>query len=272
MSPRAPHSPALRRVFLARPPVDGVAELHPGDVDHALRVLRLVAGDLVLAIDGRGRAWRCAVGGEAPGGSRSAGHGRRARGVVLERTELVQEEPAPGEGGAEGAGGLAACVYVALPKPGPAEEMLDRLTQLGAARIVPLATEHAGPHARELAPARRERFERIAREALKQSGRLWMPEIAAPIELEELLRAGFDAPCALLAPGGATRFVDWALERRAKGERRVAVVVGPEGGLTEAEEEALVARGAVPCALARHVLRIETAAEAAMAVLAASEA
>lgn len=258
MPPRDADHPSLRRLFVAPSTERGsrTASLHEDDVDHALRVLRLRAGDEFVALDGRGHSWRARV----------AEVGRRE--VAAELLELVGQAPRPGSG--PGAA-LHVTVFTALPKPGPAEELVDRLTQLGAAAIVPLLCERAGPHARELSSGRRERFERIAREAAKQSGNLWLPEIGAPVELASIGRpAGADA-LAVLSPRAETGLIRWANERRAAGVRRIAIVVGPEGGLTDDEEKGLVERGAERCRIARSILRIETASEAAMAVLAALE-
>ena len=170
-------------------------------------------------------------------------------------------------GSADGAPRIT--VYASLPKPGPGEEMVDRLTQLGACAIVPISSTRSGPHARELSRARRERFERVAREALKQSGRLWMPEIGNVLEFDALLAAIEPSTCAVLDPAGETALVDWA--ERTIGARSWSVIVGPEGGFTPEESASLAARGATACRLARYVLRIETAAEAAVAILAAHD-
>lgn len=249
-------------MFLARAPSGGHAELHPDEIEHALRVLRLVAGDHVLGVDGAGHAWRLRV---------AATERRR---VVVDEAELTRTEAEPGSAASNE---VRVTVYTALPRPGPAEEMLDRLTQLGATAIVPVVSARSGPHARELAPARRERLERIAREALKQSGRLWMPRLGEPIALADLVEHGFEVPTALLTPREpqeervlrrGAEMLDWVLGLRASGAREVAVVVGPEGGFTEEEEERLLGAGARGCRLGRYVLRIETAAEAAVMLVA----
>lgn len=251
------HGPSVegaseRRLFLAGAPERGRAQLLADDVEHATRVLRLGPGDRLVGLDGRGRSWRCTV----------AAVERRA--VLLEGAELLAEAPEPGTNAAEDP---AITLHVALPRPGPAEELLDRAVQLGVTRFVPLVTERSGPHARELSPGKRERYERILRTALKQSGRLWCPELAEPEALAVLLARGFTGRAAVLAPRGATTLFAWAGADRTT--RAFELVVGPEGGFTEAEEAALVARGATACRIARHILRIETAAEAALAQLAA---
>lgn len=254
MAPRDADHPSTRRLLVVAHGEPRTARLHPGDVEHALRVLRLRAGDELIALDGRGSAWRARVG------------EIRAREVEVELLAPLESSPPPGSAPDAPA---RVRVFVALPRPGPAEELVDRLTQLGASAIVPLLCQRAGPHARELSASRRERLERVAREALKQSGRLWMPEIGAPTDISRLGAAEGDEALAVLSPGAKIGLLGWAAARRATGTRRFALVVGPEGGLTDAEVDGLIARGARACRLSRAVLRIETAAEAALAVLAA---
>ena len=64
-----------------------------------------------------------------------------------------------------------------LPKAGRAEDMIDRLTQLGLARLLPLVTERAAPHGRSVGEGRLARLARRAAEACKQSGNPWLPEL-----------------------------------------------------------------------------------------------
>ena len=158
---------------------------------------------------------------------------------------------------------------MAWPKQGRVEDMLDRLTQLGASAIAQLPCERAGPYSGELNGPRRERCERVLREACKQSGRTWLP----------LLREGPSSKPAdflLLDPCSSVGLATWIGEIQARGEawrwteeRPLCVLVGPEGGFTSAEREGWVARGALSVRIGPNVLRLETAAEAALAILAA---
>lgn len=246
-----------RRLLLRARPECGAAELDADEAQHALKVLRLAPGDTFLGLDGCGAAWRCRIAGEPA-------RGRRAE-LALE--VLAQAGTAPAPGSAESAE-TRVVLHVAWPRAGPAEEMLDRLTQLGVSAIVPLVTARSGPHARELDGARRTRAQRILREALKQCGRLWLPELGPSRELAEVLEGPLPSARALLDPGAERGFLGWAGAARTQ-TREIALFVGPEGGWTDAERASLAAAGAVVCRLAPHVLRIETAAEAAAAVLAA---
>jgi len=249
-------SERLRRFFLATPPGPGRnAALTAEDEEHARRVLRLVAGDRLEAIDGRGRAWEFELG--------------RAdrRGLELGAGRELPGEARPGETGAR-----LPWIEVAasLPKGARAEELVGRLVQLGVSRLVPLATSRSAAAAREFGAARRARLERIATEALKQCGRLWALEIGEPMELEEFGAAG-PREILLLSPGARERLLDWTAAQAGRSWTRghpLCVLAGPEGGFTAEERARLVAGGAREVWLGPHVLRIETACEAAAAILA----
>lgn len=253
-----PGSAPERRFFLADPQKSGPPELASGDLEHALRVLRLRTGDRLVGLDGRGGSWPLEVASIA-----------RDR-LTLASLGEPRRDPPPG-----GEGAPLPWIEVAVPWPkgGKVEEMLDRLTQLGAAAIAPLTCARAGLHSGELPANRRERLERVLREACKQSGRTWLPVLRDedPIEV-----ASGRIDAVLLDPGAERSLPQWIRGRieasatRWSSERPLLVLVGPEGGFTAEERAALVARGAEPVRLGPHVLRVETAAEAAMAVLGAA--
>jgi 16S rRNA (uracil1498-N3)-methyltransferase len=229
--------------------------LHGEDAAHARRVLRLGPGDELTGLDGRGGRWPLRVSSTREGG------------FVVEATGEPTREPAPGEPGAP----LPWIeVAVAIPKEKRAEAMLDRLVQLGAAAVTPLAAERSQAHQRELSAGRRRRLERIAREACKQCGRSWLPELHETLEPAGLLAARPGSPVALLSPDAARTLPEWARELDGTAGTRespLVLVIGPEGGFTRTEEDALQAAGACPVRIAPHVLRIETASEAALAGL-----
>lgn len=240
------HPDSLRRFFLADPDAPS-PRLLPEEQRHAVGVLRLAAGDRLLGLDG--------IGGLHPLIVRAAGRG----GLELERDGELQREPAPGEPG-------AALPWIevsaAIPRAARAEEMLDRLTQLGVAAFRPLVCERTQGFARELSEGRMQRLQRACMQACKQARRSWMPRIlpvARPGELSKLL-AGKSA--ALLSPRAEHTLLEWG-STRLRGPW--ALIAGPEGGFEPNELAEL--DFAEPVALGPHVLRIETAVEAASAAL-----
>ena len=257
------HVPAF---LLAAPPGPGPVELGPGEEEHGLRVLRMRVGDPALGLDGQGGRWRLVV---------TAVERRR---LVLEADGPREEEPPPGEPGAP----LPWVeVAVAWPRKQRGEDMLGRLVQLGAAAVTPLAARHASTPPPPEPP---ERWGRLIREHAKQCGRLWLPELRPTASCEALAdrigpgatatATGNGAAVAFLEPGGSMGLDTWVrslplgpslLGTRA---RPILLVVGPEGGFADDERRVLLDRGATSTRLGPHVLRVETAAEAALAITA----
>jgi 16S rRNA (uracil1498-N3)-methyltransferase len=141
--------------------------------------------------------------------------------------------------------------------------LVEKAGELGVTRVVPLETERSGAVATRVREGHLARLRRQGREALKQCGAAWEPEIAP------LIRPG-DLP----ALAGASRL--WLAD--AAGDpppacldrEPVTAVIGPEGGLTPAERDIVLAAGARTCALGPYTLRFETAAGAAAAAVAAA--
>lgn len=247
--PRPAHRARSARFFLAPDAETTVGEridLLEGELEHATRVLRLGAGQEIEVLDGRGGRGRAEL----------VGSGRRPDGArllaPLDRTPLAGEP-----------GSRLPHLELVLPPPRGArfEPLLDRLGQLGVAAIRPFLAEQTGPQDRA---SRRDRHLRVLREACKQSGNPQLPRLHEPASLAEAI-AATPAPRFALAPDAAES-LPAALSGAGSGEvRRLSLFVGPEGGFSPAELAALAAVAAAPVRIAAHILRIETAAEAASA-------
>lgn len=140
--------------------------------------------------------------------------------------------------------------------------LVEKATELGATDIIPLETERTRSVATRLRAGAETRLARRAREALKQCGGAWAPEIHQPVALD-----GF------LAQFGGSHGTRWLgdADGQAPGSVPARVpalaVVGPEGGLTDRERRQIVDAGFVPVRFGPHVLRFETAALAALVLL-----
>jgi 16S rRNA (uracil1498-N3)-methyltransferase len=136
---------------------------------------------------------------------------------------------------------------------------LEKLAELGATRVLPVETARTASVAGRYREGHRDKAERRMREACKQAGNPWLVELAPVASVEALASEAVRHWCLADAAGQPMRSTDTA--------NAVGWVVGPEGGLTQAERDwVLETLGATPVALAPHVLRFETAAIAAATV------
>jgi 16S rRNA (uracil1498-N3)-methyltransferase len=226
---------AAAQVFVDDP---GAPVLADDDVHHLGRVLRLRAGEEVIAADG---------------------HGRWARTTWRGGAELAAVGGAPGLGGdgvvqAESAALPALTVAFAPVKGERPEWVVQKLTELGIDRIVPLVSERSVVRwsgARGKATV--ERLRRVAREAAAQCRRVWLPEIADTVRFGELGTLGAPGEVVLAQLSGDRPTV-----------RQHVVAVGPEGGWSTDE----LASGLPTVGFGLSVLRAETAAVTAGALLA----
>jgi len=223
------------RFFLDGPPRSAAATLVGDEARHLVRVLRAKPGDEVVVFDGTGCEWPA-----------------RVAGITRDTVDL---ELGPARADPPVAAPLT--LAVALPKGDRQKWLVEKLTELGIARLVPLATARGVAEATDAA---RDRLRRAVIEACKQCGRNTLLEITAPVTPRQLV-AGLAPPTRLVlaAPAGPplpTATAD-----------PVVGLVGPEGGFTPEELAVFAAAGAVPARLAPHVLRVETAAVALAAAL-----
>jgi 16S rRNA (uracil1498-N3)-methyltransferase len=144
------------------------------------------------------------------------------------------------------------------------EWAVEKATELGVAAIVPVSAERSEKGLASGAIKRLERWRKIARESSQQSRRLRLPEVLAPVGCREALATVADHRLFLDEQRDAPPVP--AVLPRPRPEH-IAVLVGPEGGWTVFERELAAAAGWAPVSLGPLVLRAETAALAALAIL-----
>jgi 16S rRNA (uracil1498-N3)-methyltransferase len=145
------------------------------------------------------------------------------------------------------------------------EWAIEKCTELGVTRIIPVIATRTESHLAAAASKRRERWERIARQASEQSRRIAPPEIGVPVKLKEVL----ELP-------GSVRIVSSEVEQElmlkevlesSPSADNVVLALGPAGGWTDAELDLFKQAGWLSASLGGTVLRAETAAIAATAVI-----
>jgi 16S rRNA (uracil1498-N3)-methyltransferase len=233
---------AARRLFAAALPEDGGAvELGPEAARHA-RVLRLGPDDPVVLFDGRGHEAEATVEAVAEDGLRCRAAPRRPVAVRRPRVVLV----------------------LAMPKGGKLDGVVRACTELGVAAVHLFHAERSVARPEPARAAKRlARLAKVAREAARQSQRADLPELREPAGLAEVVARAPEEAAKLAFVVGAERSL-----ASVEGEAEEAwIVVGPEGGLSPAEVRALEARGFDAVGLGPGVLRVETAATVAVALV-----
>jgi 16S rRNA (uracil1498-N3)-methyltransferase len=210
---------------------------------HAATVRRLVPGEQAYLTDGAGTMARCVV--------TDAGPGELVL-TVLSR----QTEPRPDP---------SVAVVQAIPKGDRGELAVELLTEVGADVVVPWAAERCVAQWRaERAEKALGRWRSAALQAAKQSRRAWLPEVTAQAGTSAVARRIRSAAAAVvLDPDAPSRLAD--LDLPTVGE--IVLVVGPEGGITPAEQHDLAAAGAVGARLGPTVLRASSAGVVATGIV-----
>lgn len=232
-----------RRRFHA-PPTDfdfatQTVRLGTDETRHLRDVLRLKTGDDAYVFDGAGREFRCKV-----------------VSVKRDTVELrIEEEVEP----AKAESPLTLTLGVALLKGEKFDLVVQKTTELGVNRVVPLMTRYADIHLRDEADASKRvaRWQRIALEAAKQSGRAVVPEVSAPVAFETFVSGTKDDALRLMFSerGGSSLGVLTGREAQV-----VTALIGSEGGWSEEEIEQARAEDFEIVTLGGRILRAETAA------------
>ncbi|MFN2488563.1 MAG: 16S rRNA (uracil(1498)-N(3))-methyltransferase [Actinomycetota bacterium] len=216
--------------------------LAPDEAHHAKRVLRLGAGAVVFVTDGDGRVARGTIVGDDAGRVAAPTAARRRH-----------ERPLP-----------EITVFQGAAKGAKLDHVTERLAQLGVADLRVFHSRRAvvrwDRRKRELLD---ERWRAVARSAAKQSRSPFVMSTARPMTWEELVSSVAEHERVLVAWEKATKRLREALADAA----RVALVVGPEGGLEDAETRALEAVGASIVSLGGPILRTEDAAVVAASAI-----
>ena len=230
----------MHRFFVPPSNIEGERVTLPTDASRQLaRVLRARPGDSIIALDDSGYEYAVTLDNVSP---------KQASGIVSDQY--------PGESETR----LSITLYQGLMKADRFEYVLQKGTELGIARFVPMISERTVAR-NVITPNRLERWRRIIREAAEQSGRCRLPV------LEDAL--SFSEACDSIAKPA---IIGWELERdtairdtlvrhKAVIERAesIGIVIGSEGGLTDEEVGYAIARGITPVSMGRRILRAETA-------------
>jgi len=245
----------MRRLIVRKDTVQGnrIHITDKEDITYLSVVLRMKDGEKLLVSDGEGKAWETVI----------DYYSREKIELMILSEQPVTEEIK-----------TRVTLYQGLPKGNKLEDVIRKTTELGIYRIVPLGTKRAIPDADDISKTRIERWNRVAKEACRQSGRIYIPEICRTQGFDETAAGLTDMAYDLI-------LVLFELEReltlkhelqRIKEQfpnkaLNIAVFVGPEGGFELREAERLVQEGAKAVTMGENILRTETAGPAALAMI-----
>lgn len=230
---------------------DATLTLTEGEAHHASEVLRLRPGERIVVLNGAGHEFLC----EITEASRS-----KVKLAVLNKLSIP---PLP----------YKLTLVQAIPKGKTMDLIVQKATELGADRIVPILSERTVAQVSDdSAAAKVEKWRATAIEAIKQCGSAWLPQIELPVSpaafiaKEEKSDLAFIATLRTNARHPRAYFATFRAEHQ-RSPKTVAVWVGPEGDFTPAEINAVSSGGALPITLGQLILRSETAAIYCLAVL-----
>jgi len=237
-----------RRRWIAENWDEATATITGAQAEHLTRVLRAQPGMEADVVAG-GHVFRAQVAAVSP------------KEVRFNLVSELEAEPA-----------LPLTLVISIYKFDHMEWAIEKATELGVAAIVPVIARRTEKHLAEAAAARVERWRRIVHEAAQQSRRSDVPLVSDPILLSARVRAASDAVRIVLAEQERTTTLRHALdEAQAAAETdmpTLEIAIGPEGGWAPEEEALFDANGWRAASLGPRILRAETAAISAMAVVA----
>ncbi|WP_408954870.1 16S rRNA (uracil(1498)-N(3))-methyltransferase [Natroniella sp. ANB-PHB2] len=226
--------------------IDGEVTITGQDVRHITRSLRLDSGDKISVADGEGKKY------------------------IIELVELT-EKSVKGKVHQDFVAKVEPDTKVTLVQGLPKSKKMDliaqKTTELGVEEIIPVETERSIVKLKpSKAKRRQKRWQKIAKEAAKQSGRAKIPEVKELVGFEEIISLAKEYDLALIPWEEEEGSLKEVIAGNNKMER-VMIVIGPEGGFSKQEVERAKEAGIKPVSLGSRILRTETAGLATLSML-----
>ncbi|MEE1393558.1 MAG: 16S rRNA (uracil(1498)-N(3))-methyltransferase [Negativibacillus sp.] len=214
------------------------------DAKHISRVLRMKVGEALTACDTKGYDYDCLI------------ESLSDREVSLRVLEVRPSQSEPD---------VRVILYQAMPKGDKLELIIQKAVELGVDSITPVMTRRcvSKPDSKSMAK-KLERYNRIALEAAKQSGRGKVPQVCPMLDLPQALDEMAQTSCPILFYENATAPAKQVIDGAGK---EIAVLIGSEGGFDESEVELAIQKGCQVLSLGKRILRCETAPLAALSII-----
>jgi 16S rRNA (uracil1498-N3)-methyltransferase len=237
----------MPRFFCPQPLAIGQIITLPEPVAHHIQVLRLAPGELITVFNGEGGEYSASL-------------------TQIERRSVSAEIKAHQPREVELP--FAITLAQALPEGSKMDWIIEKAIELGVTGFQPLAAQRCVVRlSAERAEKKMGHWQGIIESASEQCGRNRLARLAPLQDYKQWITQQDMHRRIILTPRAEQSLVDWA---RHQGPQAVTLVIGPEGGLSEQEEEAALRHGALPLAMGPRILRTETAALAAVSVLSAA--
>ena len=214
---------------------ENIATISGEEAQHISRVLRMKKGDEVTLCDGEGMFYEAVLSDFSD------------KMVTAEITSSRRAETEPN---------VQVTVFQGVPKNPKLETIIQKLTEIGAVRLVPVDTKRAV--AKLDKENKVDRLRKIAREAAKQSKRGIVPEVLSPVSFKEAVKMAAEADLALI-PYEEEREMSLKKALQGKTPKTVSVMIGPEGGFDSEEIRLAMESGITSVTLGKRILRTETA-------------
>ncbi|MFJ2987692.1 16S rRNA (uracil(1498)-N(3))-methyltransferase [Collimonas sp. NPDC087041] len=234
----------MPRFYVSTPLEIGQQLALPDQVAHHVQVLRLPAGTPITLFNGEGGEYTATI----------SSIEKKRVGVEI-KTFSPREVELP----------YAVTLAQALPESSKLDWIIEKAVELGAAAIQPLAAQRCVVRLNsERAEKKQSHWQAVIVAAAEQSGRNRMPNLATLTPFNDWVRQQDLHKRILLSPRGEQSLSDWA---RHHPPQALTLLIGPEGGFTEAEEDTACAQGALMLSMGPRILRTETAGLAALAAI-----
>lgn len=238
----------MHRFFVPSEQVEeGFVRILGSDVNHIRNVLRLKAKDKIEVFDGQSRVFEAQI-------------------LKEEKDSILCKVIKHKKESAEPA--LSVTLAQSLPKGKKFDLIIQKATELGAAKIIPVLSERSIPKFKELEEERREHklshWQKIAKEAAEQSGRNMVCKISAAMSFSQVLKLKKQYDLALIPYEGEEKITLRSILSTQR-PNNLLVIIGPEGGFSKEEIQEAEQAGFYAVKLSKRILRCETAAIAALA-------
>lgn len=234
----------MPRFYCPQPFAIGAVVALPDHVAHHIQVVRLSAGDNITLFNGEGGEYTATI---------ATIEKKRATAEIKIFTPREVELP------------YAVTVAQALPEASKMDWIIEKAVELGVHSIQPLASQRCVVRlSAERAAKKMQHWQGVIVAASEQSGRNRLTALAEPVDFNQWVQQKDLHVRIMLSPRAEQSLSDWA---RHHPPQSVALMIGPEGGFTDKEEDLAIAQGALMLSMGPRVLRTETAGLSALAAL-----